>query len=96
MFIHIISSTKIHSQFKNFESSKTFLCVVVVYLVDSTFLSYFLKFDKTFAITPMVVSTKIFIGFKVTLPAAAPEMMDRANKKVEFLQTLFNFLRQIL
>ena len=42
-------------------------------------MSYFLKFDKTFAIIPTEVNTPITIGFKVTPPAAAPEMMDPAD-----------------
>ena len=45
-------------------SSKTFLYVVAAYLDDSTFLSYFLKFERIFAIIPIEVRTPIIIGFK--------------------------------
>ena len=90
MIVHLLSSAKYI-----LNSSKTFLYVVAAYLVDSTFLSYFLKFDKTFAITPTEVNTQIIIGFKVTPPAAAPEMMGPAERIVrerDFFLYLLNAL----
>ena len=81
MIVHLLSSAKYI-----LNSSKTFLYVVAAYLVDSTFLSYFLKFDKTFAITPTEVNTPIIIGFKVTPPA------ERIVRERDFFLYLLNAL----